>query len=171
VGNGEASEVDFNNILRKAYMIAYPKSTKNTVKPSVFFSLLGSARVKAVHKMLVKLTPDRGQEVQSHRGDLTRVPRPVGDGQARHDHVSVADRFNLLKEINSKEILQDLEAILKKKFSLQNVFLRLNLFYRIVSRGRFCQRFMHCFYMRRYRKHKIYSLFCTFGISGRKSLS
>jgi len=33
-----------------------PKSPKNTVKPSVFFALLGSAHVKAEHKMLVKST-------------------------------------------------------------------------------------------------------------------
>jgi len=36
---------------------ADPKSAKkNTVKPSVFFALVGSARVKAARKMLVKLT-------------------------------------------------------------------------------------------------------------------
>jgi len=33
-----------------------PKGVKNTVKPSVFFVLLGSVRVKAARKMLVKLT-------------------------------------------------------------------------------------------------------------------
>ncbi len=33
-----------------------PNSAKNTVKPSVFFALLGYVSVKAVHKMLVKLT-------------------------------------------------------------------------------------------------------------------
>ncbi len=36
-----------------------PKSAKNTVKLSSFFALLGSAHVKAVHKMLVKSTPER----------------------------------------------------------------------------------------------------------------
>jgi len=30
---------------------------KNTVKPSVFFALLGSFGIKTAHKMLVKLTP------------------------------------------------------------------------------------------------------------------
>jgi hypothetical protein len=34
-----------------------PKVQKNTVKLSVFFALLGSACVKAAHKMLVKSTP------------------------------------------------------------------------------------------------------------------
>ena len=42
-----------SNILR-----ADPKSTKKTVKLSSFFALLGSLRVKAARRMLVKLTPD-----------------------------------------------------------------------------------------------------------------
>jgi len=33
-----------------------PKAQINTVKLSVFFALLGSARVKAAHKKLMKLT-------------------------------------------------------------------------------------------------------------------
>ncbi len=36
---------------------ADPKRAKNTMKSSVFFALLGSALVKAVRKMLVKLIP------------------------------------------------------------------------------------------------------------------
>jgi len=34
-----------------------PKSTKNTVKPSVFFAILGFVHVKAAGKTLVKSTP------------------------------------------------------------------------------------------------------------------
>jgi len=34
------------------------KAQKNTGKPSDFFALLGSLRVKAARKKLVKLTPD-----------------------------------------------------------------------------------------------------------------
>jgi len=50
--------VNFTNILCKAFKYPNPKSSeKNTVKPAVFFVLLGSSRVKAAHKMLVKLTP------------------------------------------------------------------------------------------------------------------
>jgi len=49
--------VDFINILRAAFTCPDLNSTNNTVKQSVFFALLGSARVKAVHKMLVKSTP------------------------------------------------------------------------------------------------------------------
>ncbi len=37
---------------------SHPKSTKNTVKLSIFFALLGSVRVKAEHKTWVKLTPE-----------------------------------------------------------------------------------------------------------------
>ena len=38
---------------------------------------------------------DGGQEVERHRRDLTGVLRPVGHRQAGHDHVSVADSFDL----------------------------------------------------------------------------
>jgi len=42
--------------LHGAFMRTDHKSAENTVKLSVFFALLGSAQVKAAHKMLVKLT-------------------------------------------------------------------------------------------------------------------
>jgi len=45
------------NVLRAAFMLASPESAKKTVKLSVFFALLGSARVKAVHRTLAKSTP------------------------------------------------------------------------------------------------------------------
>jgi len=48
---------DLTNNLHAAFMHADPKSAKNTVKPSVFFALLGSARIKAARKMLLKSTP------------------------------------------------------------------------------------------------------------------
>jgi len=51
-----SSGVNFTNILHKAFTCEDPKSTKNTVKPSVFFALLGSDGVKALRKMLVKST-------------------------------------------------------------------------------------------------------------------
>jgi len=59
--------VDFINILRAAFTFKDPKSVKNTIKPSVFFVLLGSAGIKASHKMLVKLTP--GQQKRRHSRD------------------------------------------------------------------------------------------------------
>jgi len=43
--------------LRVAFTSADTKRAKNTVKPSVFFVLLGSARIKAARKMLMKLAP------------------------------------------------------------------------------------------------------------------
>ncbi len=49
--------VNFSNVLRTAFTLADPKSAKKTVKLSVFFALSGSARVKAAHRMLMKLTP------------------------------------------------------------------------------------------------------------------
>jgi len=51
------SGVNFINILLEALMRADPKRAKNTVKPSIFSALLGSAHVKALSKMLLKLTP------------------------------------------------------------------------------------------------------------------
>jgi len=53
---GEAG-VNFTNILCKAFMCPDPKSTKRTDDLNVIFALFGSALLKAVHKMLVKLTP------------------------------------------------------------------------------------------------------------------
>jgi len=41
-------------------VLADPESTKNTVKSSVFFALLVSARVKAARKMMMKLTEKQG---------------------------------------------------------------------------------------------------------------
>jgi len=42
-----------------------PKAQKNTVKLSLFFTFLGSACVKAAHKMLVKSTPENSDYVRS----------------------------------------------------------------------------------------------------------
>ena len=49
--------VDFTNILRAAFTIADPKSTKKLLDLTVFFALLVSAGVKAARRMLMKLTP------------------------------------------------------------------------------------------------------------------
>jgi len=49
--------VDFINILRAVFMFEDPKSEIKTVKLSIFLALLGSALVKAAHRMLMKLTP------------------------------------------------------------------------------------------------------------------
>jgi len=50
--------VNFINILRVAFLHADPKSSKNTVKLSAFFALLGSDCVKATRPTLMQLTPD-----------------------------------------------------------------------------------------------------------------
>jgi len=47
--------IDISNILQAAFTLADPKSTKYTDDLAVLFSLFGSAALKAVHKMLVKL--------------------------------------------------------------------------------------------------------------------
>jgi len=46
------------NILCKASTCADPKSTKKTDNLTAFFELLGSVHIKALRKMLVKLTPE-----------------------------------------------------------------------------------------------------------------
>ena len=50
--------VNFINVLRAAFTLADPESTKKTVKLCSFFPLLGSAGVKAACRTLVKLTPE-----------------------------------------------------------------------------------------------------------------
>ena len=51
------SRVNFTNILQAAFTRADPKSAKKTVKLSSFIVLLGTERVKAACRTLVKLTP------------------------------------------------------------------------------------------------------------------
>ena len=53
-----ASGVNFTNILGAAFTRVDPKGAKKTVKLSSFIALLGSARIKAARRTLVKLTPD-----------------------------------------------------------------------------------------------------------------
>ena len=49
--------VNFTNILQAAFMHEDPKRAKKTIKLSSFYAILGSARVRAACRMLVKLTP------------------------------------------------------------------------------------------------------------------
>ena len=49
--------VNFINMFMLSCYACRSKKHKNTVKLSVFIALLGSKGVKALHKMLVKLTP------------------------------------------------------------------------------------------------------------------
>ena len=48
--------VNFTNVLRAAFTSADPKSAIKLLNLTVFFALLGSARVKAARRTLVKLT-------------------------------------------------------------------------------------------------------------------
>jgi hypothetical protein len=54
----EQAGVNFTNILHKAFKQQRSQKHKNTVKPSVFYVLLGSARLKAACRTLIKSTPD-----------------------------------------------------------------------------------------------------------------
>ena len=49
--------VNLTNILRAAFTCADPKSAIKLLNMTVFFALLGSARVKAARRTLVKLNP------------------------------------------------------------------------------------------------------------------
>jgi hypothetical protein len=57
--------VNFTNVPQAAFTRADPKSAKKTVKLSSFIALLGSARVKATCRTLVKLTPDAKIKIKS----------------------------------------------------------------------------------------------------------
>ncbi len=50
--------VDFINIQRTAFTLVVPKSVKKIDDFTVSFTFLGATHVKAVHRMLMKLTPD-----------------------------------------------------------------------------------------------------------------
>jgi len=56
----ETPWLNFINVLCTAFTTADPKSIKKTVKLSIFFTHLGFTRVKAVSRMLMKLTPAFG---------------------------------------------------------------------------------------------------------------
>ena len=58
--SSKRSGVNFTITQRAAFKRTDPKSAKKTVKLSSFIALLGSARLKAAHRTLVKLTPDDG---------------------------------------------------------------------------------------------------------------
>jgi hypothetical protein len=51
------SDIKVINVLHTAFTLADPKSIKKTVKLSIFFTLSGYTSVKAVCRMLMKLTP------------------------------------------------------------------------------------------------------------------
>ena len=55
------SLIGSSTCLRAAFTCADPKKCKKLLELTVFFVLLGSARVKAARKMLVKLTPGCGE--------------------------------------------------------------------------------------------------------------
>jgi len=48
--------VNFTNVLCAAFMLVDPERVKNTVSHQYFFTLLRSASVKAVRRMLMKLS-------------------------------------------------------------------------------------------------------------------
>jgi hypothetical protein len=54
--------LNFINVLHTTFRHKDPRSVKKTAKLSIFFTLSGSMSVKAVPKMLDKLTPDKGLE-------------------------------------------------------------------------------------------------------------
>jgi len=59
------SGVNFINVLQTAFRCPDPKSTKRLTSLLYFFPLLGSACIKAAHKVLMKLTPG-GKLVKSN---------------------------------------------------------------------------------------------------------
>jgi hypothetical protein len=59
--------VNFINVIQAAITLVDPKSMKNTVKSLVSFLLLGCERIKAVHIMLMKLTPGDGTKLTMPR--------------------------------------------------------------------------------------------------------
>jgi len=78
----------------KLYTLAHPKSAKNIVKPLVLFALLGSLRVKANRKMLVKSTSDRNvRQLES----LTQAkPQLDGDERARGSSLQSQETSHLI---------------------------------------------------------------------------
>jgi len=57
--------VHFINVLQAAFTCTDSKSIKGTVKLSIFFTLLGSAIVKAARRLLAKLSPEVKRRMQN----------------------------------------------------------------------------------------------------------
>jgi len=57
--------VNFINILHAAFTLVDPKSIKKIDNLTVIFTILGSSQRKAVHKMLMKLTPEAHHQQHS----------------------------------------------------------------------------------------------------------
>jgi len=64
------SGVNFTNIFTRSFCARWFWKHKNTDDLTVFFTLLGSVRVKAVHRMLMKLSPD----IKENSGDWDFSP-------------------------------------------------------------------------------------------------
>ena len=76
LNNLRTTRVNFTNLLRAPFTCADPKSAKKTVKLSSFIALLGSARVKAARRTLVKLTT--GLQMWSHPKKTLRKRAKAG---------------------------------------------------------------------------------------------
>ena len=57
MGGGTVTGVNFINVLRAVFTPVDPKSVRKIDNLIVFFTLLGSASIKAVRRMLMKLSP------------------------------------------------------------------------------------------------------------------
>jgi len=64
------SSVNFTNILRAAFTLADPESVKKIDNLTVFSTLLGSARVKAVRRTLMKLSPCQCLRTRSSKNNF-----------------------------------------------------------------------------------------------------
>ena len=62
---------------KAAFMHSDPKSAKKTVKSSSFFTLSGSAGVKAAHKFVDEIDPWRGKPVSDIRRPLMKNVGPL----------------------------------------------------------------------------------------------
>jgi len=56
----QISGVNFANVLCAAFTLIDPENVRTQSSHHYYFTLLGSARLKAAQKMLMKLTPDLG---------------------------------------------------------------------------------------------------------------
>jgi len=72
---GHANRGGFHQHFKCSFYACRSQKWKNTVKLSRFFKLLGSARIKAAHKMLMKLTPDFMTCIISSRVKKSRINR------------------------------------------------------------------------------------------------
>ncbi len=127
----ERSGANFIKVLWAAFICADLKNAKNKDKFYVFFALLGSGRVKAVHKMLMKLTPGQAfdrfpfsMDTWTNPGSV-RSPRHMGNIAWNDQNIRCVEIDHLATLLNEFLVLMQSFPLFKHFLYLYDIFFNL----------------------------------------------